>query len=60
MLKTIKSLLKDEQGATAVEYALVIGLISVGIIAGARTLGTTVQGMFDQINTALSTAETAE
>ena len=31
--------LKDESGATAIEYGLIAALISVGIIAGVRSLG---------------------
>ncbi|NDC58302.1 MAG: Flp family type IVb pilin, partial [Alphaproteobacteria bacterium] len=39
-MKTImKKFRKDENGATAIEYALIAGLIGVVIIAGATTLG---------------------
>ncbi|PXF58550.1 MAG: Flp family type IVb pilin [Deltaproteobacteria bacterium] len=35
----IKSFFKDEEGASAVEYALLVSLIAVVIIAAVRTLG---------------------
>jgi pilus assembly protein Flp/PilA len=31
--------IKDESGATAIEYGLLAALIGVGIVAGASTLG---------------------
>ena len=40
--------LKDETGATAIEYALIATLISVALIAGATTLGNKVEDSFDQ------------
>lgn len=56
MLKTMKSLLKDESGATAVEYALVIGLVSIAIITAAQGLGGAVTTAFENISDALNTA----
>ena len=56
MLKTLKSLLKDESGATAVEYALVIGLVSIAIITAAQGLGTSVTNAFDNISNELNRA----
>jgi len=35
----LKHYLQDESGATAVEYALIAGLITVAIIAGAGAIG---------------------
>lgn len=45
--------LKDESGATAIEYALIAGLIGVAIIAALTTLGPTISGVFEDINTEL-------
>ena len=39
---TVKWLLSDEQGATMVEYALMVALIAVVVIAGATLLGTNI------------------
>lgn len=49
MLKTFKSLLNDECGATAVEYALVIGLVSIAIITAAQNLGGSISSAFGTI-----------
>jgi pilus assembly protein Flp/PilA len=39
----------DERGATAVEYALMVGLIAVAIIATVSLLGSKVQKTFNEI-----------
>ena len=40
---------REEKGATAVEYGLIVGLIAVVIIAGMALLGPAVQGIFTDI-----------
>ena len=47
-IKTDQSLLKDQRGATAIEYALVASLISVAAITAYHNLGAKV---FDNFNT---------
>ncbi len=44
---------KDEEGATAIEYALIAGLIAVVIIAALTTLGGSVNAVFTNIADAL-------
>jgi pilus assembly protein Flp/PilA len=56
MKKAIQQFLRDEEGAAAIEYALLAGLISVMIIAGATTAGTSIAQIFTNISTALTTA----
>ena len=41
--------LKDESGATAIEYGLIAALIAVAIITGATTLGSNLNEKFDLI-----------
>jgi pilus assembly protein Flp/PilA len=41
---------RDERGATAVEYGLMVALIAVAIIVAVRTLGTTLSGLFDGVS----------
>jgi pilus assembly protein Flp/PilA len=36
----------DNSAATAIEYGLIAGLIGLGIVASARTVGTQVDGLF--------------
>lgn len=40
---------KEEDGASAIEYAIIAGLIAVGIITGATLLGQGIDGMFADI-----------
>ena len=40
---------RDEKGATAVEYGIMVGLIAVVIIVAVTLLGTTLQDMFVQV-----------
>lgn len=52
----INSLQNDEEGATAVEYALIVGLISLALIAAAFLLIPGVNNLFQDIATALTGA----
>ena len=44
---------REEKGATAVEYGLMVGLIAVVIIGVVTTLGGQLQGLFQRVVTAL-------
>lgn len=56
MLKHVMKFLKDEEGASAVEYGLVVGLIAIALLAimisftGAGGIG----GAFDTISAKLA------
>jgi pilus assembly protein Flp/PilA len=45
--------LKDESGATAIEYGLIAAGISVVIIATVNAIGTSLNAKFDSISTQL-------
>ncbi|WP_104172062.1 Flp family type IVb pilin [Arthrobacter sp. Y81] len=45
---------RDEKGATAVEYGIMVGLIAVVIIVAVTLLGTTLQDMFVQVQCSVS------
>lgn len=47
---------RDESGATAIEYGLIAALIAVTIIAAATLVGTELQNTFTKVSTELSTA----
>jgi pilus assembly protein Flp/PilA len=49
MTKIFARFLKDESGATAIEYGLIAALISVALIAGATTLGGALNNQFTNI-----------
>ncbi|MGR3480815.1 Flp family type IVb pilin [Salipiger marinus] len=54
MTNFISRFKKDESGATAIEYGLIAGLISVVIITALVLLGPTLQDVFTGINTKLT------
>jgi pilus assembly protein Flp/PilA len=57
-MKTIFTrLMKDESGATAIEYGLIAALISVALIGGASTLGTQLDLTFDALGTKMTDAQ---
>lgn len=43
----------EEKGATAVEYGLMVALIAVAIIVAVTTLGQTLSGLFDDVESSL-------
>ena len=45
---------RDERGATATEYALLIVFVALAIAVGANTLGTGLSGLFSKIGSQLS------
>jgi len=54
MGKFIGKFIRNEQGATAIEYGLIAALVALGITVGASALGTDMSGLFDSIGTKLS------
>ncbi len=57
MTKIFARLLKDESGATAIEYGLIAALISVALITGATTLGGTLNETFSAISGKMTAAK---
>jgi pilus assembly protein Flp/PilA len=55
-MRFLLSLLRDEQAATAVEYAVMLALILVVIIGSIASVGAGTGGMFSTNNTALQAA----
>jgi pilus assembly protein Flp/PilA len=53
MMKTIVNFLRDEEGASAVEYGLLIGLIAVALITVLGLLGTGLEGLFSSVENQL-------
>jgi pilus assembly protein Flp/PilA len=52
-MKTLNNLLKklrDTSGATAIEYALIGGLICIAIVGGATTLGQSANDSYTRVN----------
>ena len=56
MLKFIGSFVKDESGATAIEYGLIAALVSVAAIAALQGMGQSLSAMFSTVDSAMSAA----
>jgi pilus assembly protein Flp/PilA len=54
MKATLACFAKDETGATSIEYALMAGIIALGIIASVSAIPTILNGFFDNVKTNLS------
>lgn len=54
MTPLFKRLLADEEGATMVEYALLVALIGAALVTVVRTLGTSVSGKFSSVSSSIS------
>lgn len=53
---TLKALLRDEAGATAIEYALLVALISLTMVFGLNSFGNSLFKMYNYIDTSTNTA----
>jgi pilus assembly protein Flp/PilA len=53
MLAIVSGVMRDENGATAIEYGLIAALISVVIISAITALGTSLSGTFSSVANAL-------
>lgn len=53
-MNILKRFAQDESGATAIEYGLIAGLISVVIITVLTTIGTSLNAKFTKISSALT------
>ena len=53
MSKFVTRFLKDESGATAIEYGLIVALIAVVIITAVTTVGTNLTTKFTTVGTSL-------
>jgi pilus assembly protein Flp/PilA len=54
-MQLFRNFINDESGATAIEYGLIAGLLSVVIIAAVTLVGTNLTETFNQIAAALPT-----
>jgi pilus assembly protein Flp/PilA len=56
MLNAVKGFIRDEDGATMIEYALLAALVAVAAIAGLKTLANALKGTFTKVSTDLTAA----
>lgn len=50
MRAIIKMFVSNESGATAMEYGLIVGLVSIAAIAGFDALGTSLSSLIDSVS----------
>ncbi|WP_176590871.1 Flp family type IVb pilin [Sphingobium sp. EM0848] len=55
MVNFVRSFLKDESGASAAEYALILAIVGTGIAVAAGTLGTKISGAMTAAGNCIST-----
>lgn len=53
-MKIIKTLFRDETGATAIEYGLIAALIAVAAIAAMQGLGGSLQATFNTTSSSMT------
>jgi pilus assembly protein Flp/PilA len=53
---TIRQFLRDDGGATGIEYGLIAGLLALAIVAGVGSVGDAVESMFADQDSALRQA----
>lgn len=53
MVKFVTSFLRDESGASAAEYALILAIIGTGIAVAAVALGTSISGAMNSAKTCI-------
>ena len=54
----IRKFLKDESGATAIEYGLIAALVAVACIVALTSVGGSLSSLFNTVDSKLKTATT--
>jgi len=54
MLSIFRSLMKNERGATAIEYTLIASLIAVAAIAAMSTVGSKISAVLTNVSNQMS------
>ncbi|MBV8066354.1 MAG: Flp family type IVb pilin [Candidatus Eremiobacteraeota bacterium] len=49
MLQTLKTMIRDEEGAAMVEYGLLVAFIALVALVGVKLLGTGLNNLFSNI-----------
>jgi pilus assembly protein Flp/PilA len=56
MLSLIKTVIRDQSGATAIEYGLIAALVAIAAMGGMSLLGSSLNSIFTSVGTTLQTA----
>ena len=49
-MRRISSIFKDDRGATAVEYGLILALIFLAMVVGVVAIGTSTRGLWGNVS----------
>ncbi len=55
MIMKLRSMLKDQKGATAIEYGLIAALVAVAAITAMSSLGTQLNTTLTKVKTTMAT-----
>ena len=50
ILSQIRDMIVDESGATAIEYALILGLVTLAIVGSINDLSNSLSNMYDAVS----------
>ncbi len=53
MIATLKSLIRDDEGVTMVEYGLMVSLIAIVCIVAVKLIGTNLSTLFNTVATSV-------
>lgn len=56
MFASVNNVLRDEQGATAIEYGLIAGMIVIAMVGGLNLFAQEANEMFNTIETSVENA----
>jgi len=56
MLSLLKTVIRDQSGATAIEYGLIAALVAIAAMGGMSLLGTSLNSIFSSVGTTLQSA----
>ena len=59
LVQLVKTFIREEDGAAAIEYGLIAALIAVAIIGGAIALGTSLDTLFSKLGTCMANPSVA-
>lgn len=57
MFSRLRKIRRDEKGASAVEYVLIVVIVAVGIITGVQTFGTNLSARFTSVGSTVNTVK---
>jgi pilus assembly protein Flp/PilA len=55
-MRNLVKFFKDDSGASAAEYAVLLTLVTVVLIGAVTSLGNAIKAVFDQVSTTLTNA----